>query len=583
MWNICVLFFLISAFGNGLHCEAASDIKVIPSADIPHYEEVYYETEVPDTFDLAERAELAINAIIGCVDQKKDYSVYMRINLEKDRTIKMWHEALLPGKLMEALGLARIITGSHLGIEVDKKWCERFVDWFRNRGLMLSGADGGRLLNWIAINYVCEANERWKEIGEEAVLRLLRESVDRGEFCYLLKMPGVYGVIGQREDMPMGWEAAFHGWILQGVSQFYRATDSPDAKKLARGLAYYLKDHAEVFNRSGRFIALHYFTNQPALNFHHCSNALEGIMEYSLATGDKDLASFVKMGYEWARSTGSPLIGYFPEYINQWPDSRIFEDSETCCIADMIQIAIGLTEMGVCDYWDDVDRYLRNQFAENQLPMYKENGERYWWSKVAGAFASWSLPNEFNTPSNIWTTFTTCCTSNAVRALHRVWDKMISCRDGRLQLNLLLNRSSHWADVNSYIPYEGRVDIKIKQPLKEISIRAPEWIKTGSNEITCRVNNEPRKVKWAKRYLNLGPVKEGDTVVMSFPITERTIKEIIGKVDGRAVEYSFVIRGNNVVEISPPGRSEPHYYEKGKSYRTGRVQWKEVRRFVPEN
>ena len=41
----------------------------------------------------------------------------------------------------------------------------------------------------------------------------------------------------------------------------------------------------------------------------------------------------------------------------------------------------------------------------------------------------------------------------------------MQCRDGELSVNLLISRPSPWADVESHIPYTGRVDVKIKQAL----------------------------------------------------------------------------------------------------------------------
>ncbi len=328
---------------------------------------------------------------------------------------------------------------------------------------------------------------------------------------------------------------------------------------------------------------MHYFTGQPALHFVHNINVLEALLEFALATKDMEFAQFIKKSYEWARSQGSPLTGFFPEYLKLWPDARTFENTETCAIAYMIQIAFGLSELGVGDYWDDVDRYLRNQFSENQLPAWKELGVEYWWHRVSGAFASWALPNEFNAPANIWTTFTLCCTANGARTLHRIWDKMINYNDGKLQLNLLLNRSSQWVDINSYIPYEGRLDISVKQPLKEISVRMPEWIKSGSKEVLCQINGEVSQFKWNGRYIYLNNLNANDAIVLTFPISERTVKEVIGKVDGKPVEYAFIIRGNNVVSISPPSKNEPYFYEKGSLYRSGKIPWKKAQRFILES
>ena len=62
--------------------------------------------------------------------------------------------------------------------------------------------------------------------------------------------------------------------------------------------------------------------------------------------------------------------------------------------------------------------------------------------------------------------FHTCCRGNCTRAIYYVWENILNydkC-NGALNVNLLLNRASPWADINWYIPYWGRVDIKIKKP-----------------------------------------------------------------------------------------------------------------------
>ena len=86
------------------------------------------------------------------------------------------------------------------------------------------------------------------------------------------------------------------------------------------------------------------------------------MLDHALATGDRELMEFVRKGYEYGRANGSALIGFFPEMI-----APVYPTAETCEIADMIAIALKLTEAEVGDYWDDVDRWVRNQFAENQL------------------------------------------------------------------------------------------------------------------------------------------------------------------------------------------------------------------------
>src|SRR5437763_2359304 len=47
-----------------------------PPFDIPAYQGERYEASVPDTLDLAERAEWGLNALTGCTDPHAAYEIY---------------------------------------------------------------------------------------------------------------------------------------------------------------------------------------------------------------------------------------------------------------------------------------------------------------------------------------------------------------------------------------------------------------------------------------------------------------------------------------------------------------------------
>ena len=91
---------------------------------------------------------------------------------------------------------------------------------------------------------------------------------------------------------------------------------------------------------------------------------------------------------------------------------------------------------------------------------------------------------------------------------------MLRYQDGKLRINLLLNRASKWADVDSYIPYLGRVDVKIKQVV-DLSIRIPEW--ATPTETRCTVNDEDRNLEWRGRYAKVGSVKPGNVAILTLP------------------------------------------------------------------
>ena len=259
----------------------------------------------------------------------------------------------------------------------------------------------------------------------------------------------------------------------------------------------------------------------------------------------------------------------------------------------MIAVALLLSDAGVDDYWDDADRWIRNMFAEGQLLStdwayhFLEAGLRNpepdsispsmvdsfsttdrVLERNLGAFAGWPAANDWyvgNGPGIMH-----CCTVNGARTLYWIWDRALQHNDGRLRVNLLLNRPSPWADVESHIPYLGRVDIKIKQAVS-LEVRIPVW--ASQKETRCRVNGADRRVSWERRYCQVGSVSPGDAVMLTFPIGERTDIVHIEK-----ERFTLVRKGNDVVSIDPSGRFHPLYQRQ--HYRDNATRWRSMERFA---
>ena len=78
----------------------------------------------------------------------------------------------------------------------------------------------------------------------------------------------------------------------------------------------------------------------------------DGPARYAEVTHDVRVMEFVREGYEYLRNFGIARIGLF---------------GEMCNVGDMTYLAVRLSRLGVGDYWDDVDQYVRNQLAEGQV------------------------------------------------------------------------------------------------------------------------------------------------------------------------------------------------------------------------
>ena len=465
-------------------------------------------TQTPDTLDLVNRARYAINAITRSTNPEAEYAVYFTGVLHRNPPTLL-REIPLYGKFMEGLALMRIMTSGEfdtrpstqpqdVNLHVDRVWRDAFLRKLNKQGLALIGAEGGRQLAWLAIQYRQTKRSMWKELGEAAIQRALNVAVHQDDYCYLPR--------DSEGTMPTSWEATFQGWTLQGVTQFYMATGSEAALELAGKLARYLKDHSGIFDTDGRFLARHGVDVplnplpklESALHFHHNGNAMEALMEYALASGESEFGEFVKKCYEYARSLpdSSPLIGFFQEYIDDWPDHRGVIDCETCCVVDMLLTALWMTKAGVGDYWDDIDRYLRNQFAEMQMTSgdwLTRMTEDYHISRRGRMRLRWGRRTVGSVPSPVGRLRMTSSPSvqvlvscTAVLATghgrYTTFGRIcLSSTTGSCSSIYFSTGSRPGQRYNSYIPYQGKVELKVKEACENIAVRAPEWVESSSD------------------------------------------------------------------------------------------------------
>lgn len=552
---------------------------------IPPYKGERYEDMVPDTLDLAEMAELAINGLTGPLDPEEDYLLYFIVDWWRNPPV-MCHDHpsdLCQAKFMGPLVLNRIISGSDLNIEVEQKVIERYLREIDDAVLHAVGGSS-RIWEGMMLYYLRDGNPMWKEIMIKATRNMIDHIVDMGDWAYF----------GSSEEVPVGFDAA-DGWRAEALVRIYKTFGYRPALEWGGKYIKYLREHSGNFYADGRFKGSRPkpgFHDPGGGHFHNHTNCLLAFLDYALVARDHDLLQFVKNSYEYAKSKeaySSSLIGFFPEFIcYDFAQSDGF-NSEGCPIADMIALALNLSAEGIGDYWDDADRWLHNHFSESQLTTGKgelmgkfaqscpktaaqeyETADRVTERNI-GTFAGWPGVNEWADETGIQH----CCTGNCARTIYYAWKNILHYKDGELRVNLLLNRASPWVDIHSHIPYEGQVDLKLKRGCQEISVRLPEWIKCNRDEVQCTVNGNPRRFCWEGRYMNLGEARRGDLVKVRFPIHERIVVERIGYRD-----YTFAIKGNTAVSVAPPGRLCPLYQRE--YYRSGKAKWHRVTRFVSE-
>ena len=586
----------------------------IAEADIPAvpFEGDRYEAEVPDTLELTDRAEFAINAFTRMLDPAMDYRFFGNAGFAWNRPfLHLGGHYSCTSKHLESLLLMRILSGSTYNIEMDKKFLKSVLHFAAKDGFFyvpwskvalvpsyLSGGEEGgsrevvvrtkqphvgmfeegRMILALCMRYQHDKNPLWKELIEKKIKRLTELAVWKDDYCYFAR--GEYILLNDKGPIegPMlkgSWPLYWLWGISQGCSLYCKLTGYEPALKLAGGLVKATLEHGESYDQNGRWRHYHFHTN---------SAALIGILEYATAVNDPALIEFVRRGYEFGKACGEPLVGFYPEIITGLSKERHDGEltCETCEVADMLVLGVKLTLAGAGEYWEDIDRCLRNQFVENQItstdwveripvadrqvghPMLC-NDETDVVERTVGSFAGWAKANDAQHPMLMQ-----CCIGNAGRSMYYVWDSILRKEADTVRVNLLLNRASPWLDVDSYLPYEGKAVLKIKQA-ENVAVRIPEW--TDRQKLQCKVNDKECKFTWSGNYVQVKGLKSGDQMSVEFPISQRTVLREIGH-----APYELTIKGNTVVDIYPEGTIYPLYQRD--HYKQDRAPMKKMTRFV---
>ena len=462
---------------------------------------------------------------------------------------------------------------------------------------MMDVAMHGRYLESAAVYHAMTGDPQWERLVRRNVTALRAMVIDKGDFAYFDKI--LYPEGGKAVDTGMPPPSINHGfiWLAHGLSTVYRMTGNEESLDLAHKLARFSAlGHSGWVGPNGEF---RLFPSDPdtvntlgPVHFHTNTLTRMMMLDVAIAKDDREMIEVAQAGYEYAKNTESQtLMGYFPENLGSKSMEWCRKSLEICEVADMIYLGMRQSICGLKDCWDEVDRWVRNMYAEMQLLetdwayTYSERhgqlkqdpfNPQYTTSesvpeRCRGTWGGWAGPNDWQgEPVN---SIMACCVGNAAMQLYRLWREMIQCdrKKNRMTIHLLLNRASAWADIDSHIPYRGQVDVRLKRDC-EVALRIPEW----ASPQACRfsANGSDNHTMWEGRYI-VARGKPGETLRFQCPIAERS--ETISIVEE---DYRVVVRGNDIVDIDPPGIHRPMFQRP--QVRTKETQWRTVERFVPE-
>jgi hypothetical protein len=313
-------------------------------------------------------------------------------------------------------------------------------------------------------------------------------------------------------------------------------------------------------------------------------STLHGVWGVAHLGGDLNEPRYIewaKKVYDYASQFG-PGTGWMQAAL--WSDT-VREVSETCATSDMMSIASWLAQSGFPEYWDHVERALRNYIRPQQFfvtPEYealyrKLNADKPQVDIQAGLARMRDLqgadmggpgPNDwinwvgspkqcgpYNTPYGCMGMFG-CCVPEGMRGLHTAWSGIITEKDRRVFVNLSLTRRSEWADVISSLPQIGRIDV-VAHRAGLYYLRPPSW--APRDGVRVLRNGKSETPEWGGpglAYVAVMDVKSGDDLTLTYPLV--TFQQVWGNWPSNPdLKLTIQWKGNTVVAMEPKGKGLP--------------------------
>ncbi|WNS46663.1 hypothetical protein [Paenibacillus sp. MMS20-IR301] len=544
---------------------------------------------IPDTLMLEERALHAINAIVGMADPDHDGIPFFAADLMQEpacMTHGDWDYGSSHGRMIDALVLARVMTGSDEGKETEAKYRANLLSFFKEDGLSYRKQSpvhdwepNANLIDQRAVIlsltswYMESGDPKVREAADRHVAALKRIAVKERDLWFYPASeykeggwPSANGIMLRLAPDP----ASFCGRLVMPLLKYHEVTGNQDAFELCQFFTALIIERSGVFNEDGSFnTALAYRSG----HFHTRIGTLDAIARFGAFTGNAAMIAWVKKSYDWALTVGTSF-GWTPGDMHE----QAYEH-ETCSLVDLISTGITLAQSGYVEYWGTVERFLRNHLTESQLldlswvqqcenHSHDIHGDISFYQvadRTRGAFAGYSAPNDFVCDVIEGRGHTNdlqiCCLGSGTRGLFMGWSNTVTEHNGTVSVNFLLNRGSKWLDVHSYLPHEGKLVLNIHADLPRLLVRIPEWAGFTKIRYTRRLGGAVTEghgreaSRWVNRcFLLLDAAAAGETITITFPLSSRTTLET-------AVDQSFVTEwlGDDVVSITPQGKTKPLY------------------------
>lgn len=535
----------------------------------------------PDTLVLEDRARLALNALTRYIDADADDRPYMNADLA-DQPASLshsgWDFGSSVGRLVSSITLARAITGSEQGTDVEARLKRRLLGMFDDDGLNYRDEtehgepranlhDQRSVLLGLTTWYLDSGDPEVKAAADDLCAALKRIAIKEGH-PHLEKQDFWY--YPATEYTPDGWpsrDMIYLGMnvdpthtsarMLNPLAKYHEATGNRDALELGRYFGRHTVEYSGAFNEDGSFnVGTEFRTG----HFHSRMVSVTAIARFAALTDNHAHLEWARRIFEWALDQGT-AFGWFPHAMRR---DYVYKH-ETCALVDMIELGILFAHRGFPEYWGTVERFVRNHLVESQLRRTDwieetddpdpPDSHREIAARSEGAFPGWAAPNDFVCDVGSNPDVMTCCVASGTRGVFLAWQYAVTTAGDTTAVNFLLNRASPDLDVRSWLPHDGRVELAVRTPIPRLRIRVPSWV--DPDRVSLTDGGGDRRTRWDGPFLVTTDVSADTNLQLTFPLRQTETVETAAD-----DEYHVEWRGDDVVGISPAGSRAPLYADR---------------------
>ncbi len=314
---------------------------------------------------------------------------------------------------------------------------------------------------------------------------------------------------------------------------------------------------------------------------HLHTHEIWGVAHLGALIGEPRFLNWAERAYRFVLGMGTDY-GWYPEYIPQH-EYR----TEICVVGDMTSIAACLARGGRPDYWDHVERTVRNELRRAQFTLtpafvalfrdiHKDKpaseieaalGEL---RKLEGGFVAQAAFDDWvgypdnpklGTPGMYGNGIQMmgCCPPEGMRGFWEAWKGIIDERADGIFVNLAFSRDHAAARVTAFRPADGGFSVEARKN-GDFFLRPPAW--ADRQAVQLMRGGKSVGLDWGgpdSAYVVCRAVKPGDLLTLRWNTPHFKQTFVPQGVPGRTASITVEWLGNTVLGVTPKGKYLPMF------------------------